>query len=114
MQTESLRGEHANLQVELTKLRNLAINQDQKTNLELLGTYMELSSRVRNAEEENRQRMSKSQRKKITEQIINVDPRMEFLRSRLESVLVENQKLVAEVRAKGEFVRKSVSRNFVR
>ena len=109
-QGQRLRGEFEALRAKLDTMRRGINTNDQEMNIQLLGQYMELSSKVRNAEGENRLRAAKGGSKRVTEAIINADPRMEGLQAKLDRALHENQRLVSEVKAKGDAVRKSVGR----
>ena len=92
---EEMRRAHAALFARVEKQR--ALIADPQVNVAVLGRYMQLLSKLRNAENENRILRARPPQR-VTEQFVKECPRSEYLRSRLQSLLKENAQLIAEAK----------------
>ena len=97
---------------ELDQLRDSGASIEENENVRLRARLNDLSSAFRSLDQQHSMLHKKSvTRSRVTETVVNCDPRVETLRSRLGTLIGENNALVGNINATGEEVRSLIEAN---
>ena len=106
---EKLQREVSQLTEELYKLKIAASSSEHERHAHLSAVIRELTTRLQNAQNESRIRVEINQGQVVTETNFKVNPKMIAAQRKLEQAIAENQRLIAQARAKGTHIQSHVS-----